>query len=101
MTEDYFDKTCDLHDDICETEELIVTLKELEDEQEVAARFLTINDHRCAEHLHSLATLAGNYLHIICKIVRDTSVIAQLQMVLEELKNRFENLEPVEGEFEN
>ncbi len=98
MTEEYFDKACQVHDDILDTAELIAKLRELEDKEEMDDRFRFIWDHRKEEHYRSLANLAIEYLFIIRQILKNSSVIAQLQMVQEELKNQFENLEPREEE---
>ena len=98
MTEEYFDKACQVHDDILDIAELIAKLRELEDKEEMDDRFRFIWDHRKEEHYRSLANLALEYLFIIRQILKNSSVIAQLQMVQEELQNQFENLEPREEE---
>ena len=90
MTEEFYRKVTDLHNELVETEVLIQRLKDLDDEEEWLACQQQITDYRLKKKVGSLAALASLYLHTIHDILRNTSVIAQLQMVLQDLQCRFE-----------
>ena len=71
-------KVQELHDEIMKTEELILFLKNMEDENTL------------------LSSIAIHYLNIIRNIGHETSARAQLEMVRDKLQNEFEQLEPRE-----
>ena len=81
MTEEYYMKVQELHDEIMKTNEFRSTLEMLKDY--ASKGWATL-----------LSSIAIHYLNIIRDIGHETSARAQLEMVRDKLQNEFEQLEP-------
>ena len=98
MTEEYYMKVQELHDELALTEELIMMMKELEDDAEFRNRLEFLKDYASKGWATLLSSIAIHYLNIIRNIGHETSARAQLEMVRDKLQNEFEQLEPREEE---
>ena len=94
MTEEYYMKVQELHDELALTEELIMMMKELEDDAEFRNRLEFLKDYASKGWAALLCQMASHYLNIIRNIGHETSARAQLEMVRDKLQNEFEQLEP-------
>ena len=94
MTEEYYMKVQELHDEIMKTEELILFLKNMEDENEFRSTQEMLKDYASKGWATLLSSIAIHYLNIIRNIGHETSARAQLEMVRDKLQNEFEQLEP-------
>ena len=94
MTEEYYMKVQELHDELALTEELIMMMKELEDDAEFRNRLEVLKDYASKGWAALLCQMASHYLNIIRNIGHETSARAQLEMVRDKLQNEFEQLEP-------
>ena len=94
MTEEYYMKVQELHDELALTEELIMMMKELEDDAEFRNRLEFLKDYASKGWAALLCQMASHYLNIIRNIGRETSARAQLDMVREKLQNEFNQMEP-------
>ena len=87
-------KVQELHDELALTEELIMMMKELEDDAEFRNRLEFLKDYASKGWATLLCQMASHYLNIIRNIGHETSARAQLEMVRDKLQNEFEQLEP-------
>ena len=85
-----------MHDELALTEELIMMMKELEDDAEFRNRLEFLKDYASKGWAALLCQMASHYLNIIRNIGHETSARAQLEMVRDKLQNEFEQLEPRE-----
>ena len=96
MTEEYYMKVQELHDELALTEELIMMMKELEDDAEFRNRLEFLKDYASKGWAALLCQMASHYLNIIRNIGHETSARAQLEMVRDKLQNEFNQMEPRE-----
>ena len=96
MTEDYYMKVQELHDELALTEELILFLKNMEDENEFRSTLEFLKDYASKGWAALLCQMASHYLNIIRNIGHETSARAQLEMVRDKLQNEFNQMEPRE-----
>ena len=84
-------KVQELHDEIMKTEELILFLKNMEDENEFRSTLEMLKDYASKGWATLLSSIAIHYLNIIRNIGHETRDKAKLKMVRNKLKNEFEN----------
>ena len=88
------------HDRLMLTEEIILLMKSLEDNNEYRNRLETLREYSCKGWAALLCNCASRYLNIIRNIGYETSARAQLEMSRDKLQDEFNMLEPrEEGEI--
>ena len=88
------------HDRLMLTEEIILLMKSLEDNNEYRNRLETLREYSCKGWAALLCNCASRYLNIIRNIGYETSARAQLEMSRDMQQDEFNMLEPrEEGEI--
>jgi hypothetical protein len=96
MTDEYFMEVQKKHDRLMLTEEIILLMKSLEDNNEYRNRLETLREYSCKGWAALLCNCASRYLNIIRNIGYETSARAQLEMSRDMQQDEFNMLEPRE-----
>ena len=94
MTDEYFMEVQKKHDRLMLTEEIILLMKSLEDNNEYRNRLETLREYSSKGWAALLCNCASRYLNIIRNIGYETSARAQLEMSRDMQQDEFNMLEP-------